>query len=683
MSAIPSNLARVPNLLVSQTIQNQTTRANRALLETQAQLASGRRLLNPSDDPIAASLSAVLGDRLSASDQRLRNMDHASSTLSTVDTSLGELSNLALEAKTIASSQIGGGSDAETRAAQANVVESLIREAVALGNSRFADVHVFGGERTGEPPFEAFFEGYRYRGQGEGLRTDLGEGLDAPITLGGEAALGALSARIEGGVDLDPSLTRATPIEMIRGARGLGVSDGSVEIEIDPGGPVTTIQVDLSEAETAGDVADIIESAIRDADPAALAGAFPGGVDIDPGGQGFEFQVGAGYTITVRDVGDGVMAADLGLTSVVYDPVTSTGADDLDPMLTEFTAFSELNAAPPFAPGDIVFRNGGRTGAVSVTAGMTIGEFEQAVRALDIGLRVEINEDGRRINVVNEVAGLEMAIEESGGGTLTATSLGIRTLQASTPLSAFNHGRGVEIADGEIDPITGLPDPDRNVDFEISLTDASSFTVDLRPGDTVSVGALLTRINAEAAAAGYTIGSGPGEISAGVIDGGNGITIFDNLGGPQAVEVTSLNGHAAEDLGLLDASFTPGAPATFAGEDRATVRVEGLIGSLVALRDALTTNDERGITFAGQRLEEDIDRLATARAVAGGRASRVEAGQTREEDRRVLDQTVQSSLMDLDYAEASSRFSLLSLMLQAGYQSAGATGGLTLLNFLR
>ena len=37
--------------------------------------------------------------------------------------------------------------------------------------------------------FEGFFEGYRYVGSGDGLLTDIGSGVDIPITLGAERAL--------------------------------------------------------------------------------------------------------------------------------------------------------------------------------------------------------------------------------------------------------------------------------------------------------------------------------------------------------------------------------------------------------------------------------------------------------------------------------------------------------------
>lgn len=683
MTSIPPSPARVPNLLVSNSITRNITRANVDLLNVQNQISSGKRISRPSEDPIGAGLLSVLNERLRGTDQRLRNFDHASSTLSAVDSTLSEAGELLLQAKSIASDQIGVGSDTDTRKAQANVVESLIRELHSLSNSKFADIHLFGGRRTGAAPFEAFLDGYRYQGEGDGLRTDLGSNLDAPITLSGDEPFGAVSARIEGGVDLNPVLTPDTRIASLNGARGQGVSLGSVEIEIDPGGPVTTINVDLSEAETIGDVEDIIESAIRDADPAALTGAFPTGVDINPAGTGLAFNVAGGYTIDIRDPGGGAAAADLGLSSVSYAGAGATGPDDLDPRLTGATEFGDLDPASPFAAGDIVFTNGGRTGTVTVGAGTTISEFRRDVAQLGIGIRAEISEDGASLNIINEVSGAELSVEESGAGTLTATSLGIRSLQGATRLADFNFGRGVEIAHGAIDPTTGLPDPDRNVDFEVTLTDGSTFTVDLRPEDNTDAATLLARINAEAAAQGFTVGNGPGEIQAALSDGANGITIQDNLGGGGAVSVASLNGHAAEDLGLLDGSFSAGAPAVFAGEDRSTVRVDGAFSSLIALRDALLTDDQRGISFAGERIEEDIERLSATRGVVGGRLSRVEAAKVREEDLQLLDQSVKSSIEDLDFAEASSRFSLLSLVLQAGYQTAGQTSGLTLLNFLR
>lgn len=685
MSSIPSNLARVPNLLVSQILRENLTRTNVDLLNTQGQLSSGKRINRPSDDPIGASLVSVIDARLKGGEQRLRNFEHASSTLATIDQLLGNATELALEAKTLASDQAGAGADSATRKAQAVVVESLIQELFSLGNSQFADLYLFGGERTGAAPLERFYDGFRYTGHGDGLLTDLGPSLSTPITIGADRAFGSLSARVEGDVDLNPSLTRQTQLADVRGDRGTGVALGQIEVRIDDGTPpATTIAVDLSGARTVGDALDTIESAIREADPAALGGAFPGGVDIGAGGQRLEVNAAAGYQFTFTDAGGGTTAADLGLSGFTFDNanIENPGAD-LDPGLSKFTTFGSLGPTPAFAPGDIVFRSGGRVGTVTVDANTTIADFQRDVERLGLGIRAEISADGRGLNIINEVSGSHLSVEESGGGTLTATSLGIRSFAGGTLLSDFNHGRGVQIADGVINPQTGLPDTARNVDFEVTLTNGSTFTVDLRASDIANVDTLIARINSEAAAAGLTIGTGPGEFQATLGDGANGIVFQDNLGGVGSVSVRSLNGHAAEDLGLLKGGFTPGAPATFAGQDRATVRVDSLFSALIDLKSALEANDQAGITFAGERIEADIERLASARAVVGGRASRVEAAERREEDSILLDESVKSAIEDLDYVEATTRFSFLQLIQQAGYTSAAQSQSLTLLNFLR
>jgi flagellin-like hook-associated protein FlgL len=677
MSRIPTSATRIPNILTSRIVRDQITSTGIQMARLQEQISSGLRVNRASDDPVASSIISVLDARIGRADQRLRNYDHAQAALSTLDQSLGESESLLLQATELASSQVGVGSDTSTRLATVDVVESMIRELVNLSNARFTDLNLLGGSRTGATPINGFFEGYRYSGSGDGLRTDIGAGLDIPITIGAERALGALSARVEGDADLDPAMTRTTSLNALDGAVGAGVRLGQVAITIAPGSSTT---IDLSGAHTVGDVADLLESAIRAQTPGALAGAYPGGVDVNAAGTGFAFNVNAGFTIDIAEVGGGAVAGDLGLTGTTYDIATPTNAAvDLNPSIDKFTTFGDLGLGPGTVPGDIVFRNGGRAGTVTVTAAMTISGFQSAVDQLNLGIRVQINDAGDGINVLNEVSGFDFSVEESGGGTLTATALGIRTFQGTTPTSVFNDGRGVEIADGAVDPITGLPDPARDLDFRITLTDGTQFDVDLTPTDIVDVAGILAKINADAALAGVAV---PADFEAVLADGSNGIVLSDNTGGAGNLTVTAIYGRAAEDLGLLDGVFTPGAPASFAGEDRAKVRVDSAITALMDLREALERDDSVGITLAGGRLETAYERLSSARAVVGGRTTRLSAIRLREEDSRLLDQGIRSGLRDLDYIEASSRFGLLQVVQQAGLQTAAATQSLSLLDFL-
>ena len=678
MASIPSNLSRVSTGLSSRMMLSSLTGTNRAMLRVQEQLSTLQRVNRPSDDPIAASLMSVLDRNLETGEQRQRNLSHADAVLGVIDQRIGSLNDLVLEAKSIASSQVGVGSDPATRDQQASVITGMVQDLLRSMNADYSGISLFAGSATKSAAFEAFKGGYRYMGDRTGLRTDLGDGVDLPLTLSAGNVVGAISARHEGTVDLNPSLTASTRLRDLRGPMEGVTKLSSVSITINTGTPMT-VAVDLTGAETAGDVAKKIESAIREADPAALAGGFGAGVTL--GADRFRINTAAGATVTFSDGPSGGTATALGLANHNY----AVGAElsilpqgDLDPKLTADATLGSLGptVALDLANG-ITLRNGTLAGTVNLSAGMTVGELAESVRRLDLGIRVEISENGDSLNFVNEVSGLRMSVEESGGAS--AALLGVRTLMASTPVSEFNDGRGVAIADGNLDA-NGLPDANRNVDFRITLSDGSQVDVDLTAANSSTVGDVIATINAAVAATGVTIGTGVGEFQASLSGSGNGIVLADRVGaGP--ISITNLNGYAAADLGLLDGTVTT-SPATITGSDRTSVRVDSLFTTLMELGASLGENDERGITFAGEQLEADLDRLSLARATVGARARRVDQETERLEDRMVLDRSVLSNVRDLDVFEASTRFNLLETQLQAVLQTAARTLPLTLLNFL-
>ncbi len=143
--------------------------------------------------------------------------------------------------------------------------------------------------------------------------------------------------------------------------------------------------------------------------------------------------------------------------------------------------------------------------------------------------------------------------------------------------------------------------------------------------------------------------------------------------------MTALNGSfAAEDLGLIGST----AGATLTSADRATVAVDSVFSHLVSLRDALLADDERGITFAAERFEADLSRLSEARADVGVRSRRVAMATERQTDLRIQDMSLRSEIQDLDFTEASIRFSTLQQQLQAGLLTAQQALSLSLLDFL-
>ena len=611
MSSIPSNLARVPNTLVSQIVRSSLTRTQQDILRLQIQLTTGKAVNRASDNPVAASSISVLDDLIERRDQRLRNLSHGDSVLGNVDAALGDASGMLLEAKGIGSSQIGVGSDAETRRNQAQVIDAMINQLIGIANRQFQDLYLFGGDATANPPIVELLGGLQYQGVGDGMSTDLGSAGPIPITMSGEDAFGTLSARVQGAVDLNPTMTGNTRLMDLNGGQGFGISLGTINADVNG----VDVAIDLSDAHTVSDVIATLEAAIQTEDPGAT-------VAISAAGDAFSIVPSGGVTITITDAVGGNTAADLGLAQV-FDGVTIDGSD-VDPRITDLTPVTSLSGVT-VPMGTIRITNAGQSRDLDLSSAATVQDIINAVQGLDLGVRVEIAETGDRLNFINELSGGQMAIAEVAGGT-TATELGVRSFAASTLLEDFNNGLGVEILSGAVDPITGLPDPAKDLDFRITLKDGSTFDVDLVGSQDVSD--VLDAINAAATAAGIAV---PADFEAALAADGNGIELTDNTAGVTTL-VEALNGsHAAENLGILGSTTS----ATLTGEDRATVAVDSVFSHLIALRDALLTNDERGITLATGNLETDINRLANARAQAGVRHRRVMDAIIREEALRI------------------------------------------------
>jgi len=654
-------MARVPNLFSSRMMLGNLNRSNVSLLQLQAQLGSGLRVMRASDDAVASATIGSLQDALERRDQRLGNLQQADSLLATLDQSLGDVNDLLLEAKGIGLSQIGIGSDAETRANQAQVIDSIIQSLASITNRDHRGIHYFGGQGISRPPMEELFGVYRYVGVGEGMMTDTGLASGIPVTIGAERAFGAMSSRVRGLVDLDPGMTPDTRLSDLRGARGLGITPSTVRVDVNG----TELEIDLSGAETIGDVVSTLQTEIKTVDPLAS-------VAIDPsGGQGLFVSPVLG-PITFSDIEGGTMAEDLGLNAT-FAAGTGASGQDLDTRLTELTRIDSLGGVG-FPMGSIRIENAGQVREVDLSGVETIGELRSEIEALGIGVRVEVDPDGRRVNFRNELSGSMMSISEVGGGQ-TATQLGVRTFSQDTLLADFNHGQGVGSVSGGFDPLTGLPDPALDMDFRINLNDGSPFEVDISGATTVSD--VLDAINRAASDAGIAV---PTDFEARLRSDGNGIELVDGTIGNAGIKVERLNNSpAAEDLGILGSATG----AVLAGTDRAQVAADGLFSHLIMLRDALMADDEAGISFATEQLDKDVLRAAEARAEVGVRSRRVADSITRKEDLMVQDQALLSNVRDLDFAEAATRYALLEQQLQASMMTISRSQQLSLLDFLR
>ena len=647
--------SRVPTLMAGRLLGGSIAQTQREMLDLQLGFASGTRLQRGSDDPRATRAIQLLQSSMVRRDQRLNAISWGEAVLGRVDTSLSSLTDLVTEARALAVGQSDDSADADSRAAQAVVVSSMIDQLFAEANADLQGLHIFGGQNGGQRPFASFLGGFRYLGSGEGLVNDNGLGL--PITLSGDEAFGAVSARVEGQVDLNPALSAGVYLEDLAGVDGQGVGGGVVELTAGP----NTVEVDLNGAATVGEVLERLQAGLDNVAP---------GSTVTTDGSRFSVTVAGAEDLVIAGVAGGV-GSDLGLEGTFASGAATTGGDT-QPQLLSRTRIADLEGLSGVL-GSIRLENGGNVQTVDLSGAETIADLQNLIESADLGIRLELEQDGT-LSMFNEVSGTWMSIGEDGGDT--ATLLGLRSMGLDTPLSVFNDGDGVPIRSGSIDPETGLPDPAADVDFTITLADGRSFEVDLAGAETVAD--VLAALEAAAGAATPPIG--PAEFSAELATTGNGIVLTDNSGGVTGTfTVTPANGsRAAEALGLL----APVSGNVISGEDRSMVAVESLFTHLKALERALLSNDNWSIERAAIDLQDDLDRLIDVRGAAGARGERLVLAKDRETELSIMEASLLGEARDLDLTDAALQLTNLEQQLQATLAVTARMQQLTLLNWL-
>jgi flagellar hook-associated protein 3 FlgL len=124
------------------------------LARTQQQISTGRRILSPSDDPVAAARALEVSQSQSLNTQYSLNRQHAKSALASAEGSLSSVTALLQDVKTsIIAAGNGSLSDTE-RGFMATELRGRFEQLMGLANSRDPmGNYQFSGYQTTTPPF--------------------------------------------------------------------------------------------------------------------------------------------------------------------------------------------------------------------------------------------------------------------------------------------------------------------------------------------------------------------------------------------------------------------------------------------------------------------------------------------------------------------------------------------------
>jgi flagellar hook-associated protein 3 FlgL len=171
------------------------------LARIEREIATGRRINVPSDDPAAAATALRHRTDVAMSEQFSRTVQAASSRLSAADTALGGLTEVIQRARELTIKAGAGSLGQDQLNSIATEINQLLHSAVQIGNTNFGGQFLFAGTRTTTAPFSVATEvppAVTYNGNTSAIEHDVGQGVTVRVDLpGNQAILPAMDALIQ------------------------------------------------------------------------------------------------------------------------------------------------------------------------------------------------------------------------------------------------------------------------------------------------------------------------------------------------------------------------------------------------------------------------------------------------------------------------------------------------------
>lgn len=155
----------------------------------QQQLATGRRISKPSDDPVGISFSLRYRSEIAVNEQYQRNVDDSLSWLSYTDTLLDQAGNVLHRVRELVVQGANGTNPEEAMDAIKNEMNQLFEQMVNIANSQFNGKYVFNGQMTDKVPYDSNGNPVDTIDTGK-IEYEIGAGVKVPINVSGEEVFG-------------------------------------------------------------------------------------------------------------------------------------------------------------------------------------------------------------------------------------------------------------------------------------------------------------------------------------------------------------------------------------------------------------------------------------------------------------------------------------------------------------
>jgi flagellar hook-associated protein 3 FlgL len=158
------------------------------LFHTQQQVATGKRIVTPADDPVGAAHAQALTQSINEGERYAANIGTATSALQQNDTLLGQLGDLLQSVRSLAVYGGNAALSATDRASLATEVQGNADQLMALANSRdAAGKYIFAGLSIDSQPFSQLGGSVTYNGDQGTHDVQVAASRTLPISLDGSS----------------------------------------------------------------------------------------------------------------------------------------------------------------------------------------------------------------------------------------------------------------------------------------------------------------------------------------------------------------------------------------------------------------------------------------------------------------------------------------------------------------
>lgn len=195
------------NMIFNQQVRG-ITDSQASWLKVGEQLSSGRRVSNPSDDPIAASRSVVLSQSQAQSSQYATARSFASQSLSMEENSLSSVTSSIQDAQTLIVYGSTGTLSDDDRASIATQLEGIRSQLLNQANSQDGNGrYIFAGYKTDTAPFTDDGTGVTYAGGTDAISQKVDASRTMTVGNTGDSVFMSITGNAKAEPDGSPSET--------------------------------------------------------------------------------------------------------------------------------------------------------------------------------------------------------------------------------------------------------------------------------------------------------------------------------------------------------------------------------------------------------------------------------------------------------------------------------------------